>query len=270
MAKPSSTSVLHAFGTFFKGMPADQLADLAPLVTNESDSWADPKQRGELLHGGVRNNPVGQMESASGGGAERMSRDYATPANGDGMVEAYSALSRQLTEQGRRIEAIEKAAVALASYLAKSSGVPLPQSLKAAAEAEEETEEQKAERERRERAEGDSKEKESKKAMPLLDVPALLNVVAGRSRSGVGNPPDFYNALSKGGSPDEMPDGLSPAEAIGWHTRKSREDAVARGMASADILDGVWANAAAKPPRTGHGEGYSTPLAWAGGRTARS
>ena len=168
------------------------------------------------------------MESASGSGATAMVSDYSTDlSSGDGLVRAYSALSQQLTQQNRRIEAIEKAAVSLAAFLARSSGVPLPAALKAieekmsAEEAEEETEE-----ERREREESGDK-KEAKKAdlrhLPLTSVPDLLTLVAGKSR-GTGVPPDFAVQKARGDSIDAMiaESDLSPSEAIGAQSIVSR------------------------------------------------
>jgi hypothetical protein len=115
---------------------------------------------------------MGSPQAASGSGASRMVSDYADGAEQTGLSEAYEKFARELCEQGKRVESVEKAVSSIAGLLATAMGKG-----DAAAEMFDAEDEKKEDDEDKE-----DESPSSKGAIPSVSVPQLMRSLMSASR----------------------------------------------------------------------------------------
>jgi hypothetical protein len=140
---------------------ADKIDDLLDVVDvpavsdmfNQNDKGNQPRVA------------TGPAQSASGSGAEKMVSDYADGAEQTGLSAAYEAFARELANQGKRVESVEKSVVAIAGLLSAAiKGESFPQD------------------ETKEKGDEDDEKEDTAKGIPTLNIPGLMRSLSNASR----------------------------------------------------------------------------------------
>ena len=98
-AATTNSDILRKVVNFFKSVPAEQLEDIMTVddIWNETDGLHKNPTRAEVK--------IGKPQESSGGGAERMVREYSDPAPQMGMVATYEQFSSMLRDFGKALQA---------------------------------------------------------------------------------------------------------------------------------------------------------------------
>jgi len=118
MTARSAADLVSTWIKIFKNVPAEQLEDLKRV----EDIWNEP--------GGQFSNPTraeiktGSPQESSGGGAERMVRQYSDPAPQMGMTEKYAEFSSMLSSFGKALQTHDAQITALAQMVKGAAEQP--------------------------------------------------------------------------------------------------------------------------------------------------
>jgi hypothetical protein len=211
----------------FKSADTEHLRDLEDAV--DVPSFSDQWNSGD--HGNKPRVTTGPMESASGGGAEKMVSEYADGAMQTGLSAAYEAFAKELCDVGKRLEKSERGLAAVAALIATAMGKSSADVSKMfSADDESEEDEEKDE---------DATEKAGKvhHVANVGGIEGLMRSLMGTSRASVpstlANPPSM--AVLKAGA-DAMTAAIEFADASGNHaevlrlrTLKMRQQSAAAG-----------------------------------------
>jgi hypothetical protein len=153
---------------------ADKIDDLLDVVDvpavsdmfNQNDKGNQPR------------TPTGPAQSASGSGAEKMVSDYADGAEQTGLSAAYEAFARELANQGKRVDSVEKSVVAIAGLLSAAiKGESFPQD------------------ETKEKGDEEDEKEDTAKSIPTLNIPGLMRSLSTASqttgKTGLATPPSM-------------------------------------------------------------------------------
>src|ERR1700733_10838003 len=116
MPSNNVSTLLAKMLSAFRAMPKSAIDDLH----DQLDSTF-PNTPGDLWNDGSRGLTArvaaGTAESASGSGGEKMISDWSDGAAQTGHSAAYEAFARELADQGKRVESVEKAVSAIAGLI---------------------------------------------------------------------------------------------------------------------------------------------------------
>ena len=183
-----------------KATDSENLRDLEDAV--DTPVFAD--QFNQSDKGNKPRTPTGPAQSASGSGAEKMVSDYADGAEQTGISAAYEAFARELANQGKRVESVEKAVTAIAGLLSSFvKGERFPE-------------------DQDEKGDEDDEKDESAKSLPTMNVPALMRSLATASRdtgkTGLASPPNMTTVRKAGVSIQDILD-QDNGSSYGFSTR---------------------------------------------------
>jgi hypothetical protein len=232
MPSNNVSTLLAKMLSAFRAMPKSAIDDLH----DQLDSTF-PNTPGDLWNDGSRGlTPrvtTGPAESASGSGAEKRISDWSDGAAQTGVSAAYEAFARELADQGKRVESVEKAVSAIAGLISAAVKGDAAAMFNSDSEDDEKKEE----------------DEDTKKGRVHVanvgNVPNLMKTLLGMSRSGgtLASPPSM--AVIKSG--DEWNNAIIDADNRGDHaavlrlkTLRMRALAKANG---ADVSDRLLAGA---------------------------
>jgi hypothetical protein len=179
---------------------------------------------------------TGPAQSASGSGAERMVSDFSEGAEQTGLSAAYEKFARELADQGKRVESVEKAVSSIAGLISAAMKGDAAAQFGSNSEDDE-----------KENDEDEDTKKGRVHVANVGNVPALMRALSGASQSngkvGLQTPPNM--AVIKSGN--EWDNAITDADNRGDHrevlrlsTLRMRQNAAAAGApVDARLLHGA-------------------------------